>query len=131
MNTDQKPQTAADVTQAHIDAWKAKYGEVFTVEVSADPIDPENLFDSIDFDDDTEITGAKLIGYLRKPNKQISAMAYSFLGSEGFMAASKAMLKACWLGGDNQILMNDAKLHFAATQISSWIQVYQAKVKKL
>ncbi|WP_080058979.1 hypothetical protein [Spirosoma aerolatum] len=133
MNTDQKPQTATAVTQEHIDAWKKKYGEVFVVEVAKDPITPENMFDSLGFDSDADvdITGETLIGYLRKPNKQISSMAYSFLASDGYVTAAKNMLKACWLGGDNEILMNEAKLHFAATQISGWIQVYQAKVKKL
>ena len=114
-----------------IEAWKAKYGEVHIIEVSKDALDPENMFDQVDFDnDDTEIAGEVLVGYLRKPNKQIESMAYSFLASDGFVSAAKQMLKACWLGGDNEILLKDEKLHFAATKISPWIQVYQTRLKK-
>ncbi|WP_080058293.1 hypothetical protein [Spirosoma aerolatum] len=132
MNKEKKPQTSAEVTEEVLAGWKQKFGEVFIVEVAKDAVDPENVFDGVEFEleDGAEIAGDKFIGYLRKPNKQIRAMAYSSLGVGGYMEAAKNMLKACWLGGDNEILLNEARLHFAASQIADWIQIYQASLKK-
>lgn len=97
-----------NVTDAQIKEWKEKYGSVYLLEV-----------------DDKSC-------YVKAPSRNDLSYA-SAVSSNGkdAMKFSEALLRNCWIEGDNEIQTNDRLFLAAASQLDKIIEVAEAKIKKL
>lgn len=111
-------------TKEQIDAWKKEHGEVNIIEVAeeADKFEANTI--SPDLDDLPRLTG-----YLKKPDRKIQNFALTVL-PKNMIAAGKAIVKDCWLGGDRRLLTDDAYATAAAMQAIELIEIHQARLKK-
>lgn len=95
------------ITQEQIQAWKAKYGEVF----------------KISFEDGKEV-------YLKKPDRKI--MSYAMTKSQtNPLGFAEVVLNQCFLGGDQEVKTNDDYFLGAAAQLEQILEVKNAALKKL
>ena len=94
------------VTKEQIKEWKAKYGDVFMVEVE----------------------GKK--GYLRKPDRKTLSFAFS-KGQSDPLAMSEVILTNCWLAGDEELRTDDGYFLAINTQIDRLVEIKTAEIKKL
>ncbi|MCG8701260.1 MAG: hypothetical protein MI922_24615 [Bacteroidales bacterium] len=98
----------ASPTKEQINEWKAKYGDVFLIEV-----------------EDKK-------GYLRRPNR--NELSYAMTISEAgknMLKMNEALLQNCWLGGDEIILKEDKYFLAVSGQLAEIIEIAEAKIKKL
>ena len=94
------------ISKEQIAKWKAKYGDVFMVEVE----------------------GKK--GYLRKPDRKVLSYAFS-KGQHDPLAMSEVILTSCWLEGDEELRTDDSYFLAINTQIDQLVEIKTAEIKKL
>lgn len=111
-------------TKEQIDAWKKEYGEVNIIQVAeeADKFEANTI--SPDLDEVVHLTG-----YLKKPDRKIQNFALTVL-PKNMIAAGRAIVKDCWLGGDRRMLDEDAYATAAAMEAIQLIEIHQARLKK-
>lgn len=94
------------VTKEQIEAWKAKHGNVFLLEV-----------------EDKK-------AYIRSPKrKELSAS--TTIGANDGLKANEFLLKVCWLAGDEELKTIDSYFLGAVSQLEQIIEIKQASIKKL
>ncbi|TKT89473.1 hypothetical protein [Dyadobacter frigoris] len=121
-----KKENITDVTPEIIEGWKKQYGEVFALEVAVDPEKYEPGTVTKDLDDDIP----KITGYLRKPDRKVMNYAVVTL-PKSISGAGKAVVKDCWLGGDERLLTDEAYNLAAALQAIELVDFYQSRLKKV
>lgn len=94
--------------QADIDKWKKKHGDVFCI-TSGDE---------------------QFACYLRKPTRQEMGYA-SKLATSNPLAFNEAIVKACWLAGDEEMRTDDAYYWGLCSAMSGIVEVKDAELKKL
>ena len=94
------------VTQEQIDAWKAKFKNIF------------------------KITVEDKVCYLKAPDRKTLSFASS-VGTKDPIKFNEILLKNCWLAGDDEIKTDDTYFMSAATQLSELIEIKEAKLEKL
>ncbi|MBD3748937.1 MAG: hypothetical protein IE931_05530 [Sphingobacteriales bacterium] len=102
---------AGGVTQAQLDAWKAKHGEVhiISVEVSKDD---------------------KAVGYYRKPDRDVLANVVN-KATDGLMFEAREFLaQNTWLGGDKRHQTNDDVAIPAQTRLYASLNFLKAEAAK-
>lgn len=120
-----KKENITNVTPEIIEGWKKQYGEVYSLEVSVDPEKYEAGTISKDLD---EIP--KIVGYLRKPDRKVMNYAMVTM-AKNIITAGKAVVKDCWLGGDEMLITNEEYSTAAAFQAIELVDVYQSRLKKI
>lgn len=120
-----KEKNISDVTPQLIEEWKAKYGVVYTIEVALEPERFEANTIAADLDD-----LPKLVGYLKKPDRKCMNFAMVTM-PKNIISAGKAVIKDCWLGGDEQLLTDDTYFSTAAFQAIELVEIYQSRLKKV
>jgi hypothetical protein len=115
----------SEITPETIAGWKAQFVDVYTIEVAIDPEQFEANTITPDLDD-----MPKLVGYLRKPDRKCMNFALVTM-PKNLISAGKAVVKECWLGGDERILTEDAYFSAAAFQAIELVEIYQARLKKV
>lgn len=113
------------ITEAQIAEWKAKYGEVYIIEVSEEPEKYEAGVPTPELDDLPTVKG-----YLKKPSRTTMNFALATLPRD-IIKAGKAVLRDCWLGGDERLRNDENYAATAALQVIELIEIYQARLKKL
>lgn len=93
-------------TQEQIKDWKNKYGSVFRIKV------------------------ADAACYLRTPDRKILGFA-SVAGKSDPLKFPEAILRNCWLAGDEVIRENDAYFLGAAGQLDQIVEIKEAELEKL
>lgn len=91
-------------TQEEIDGWKKKYGDIFKIKV------------------------ADKIAYLKKPSRK--ALGYSFSAKDP-IKAKEIILIDCWVGGNVEMLQDDAYFLALAGKVDEMIEVKEAELEKL
>lgn len=114
-----------EISKEQIEEWKAKYGEVYCVEVSEDTVDLDGET-IIDLDGGAEVAKC----YLRKPDTKISSLAYARMEGSP-VDAGKVILKNCWLGGDKRIQDVPSFNTAAAIRAFGLADIRVARLKKL
>lgn len=94
------------VTQEQIDAWKAKFENVFKITV-----------------DDK-------VCYLKSPDRKTLSYA-SAIGTKDPMKFNEILLKNCWLAGDEEIKTKDSYFMSVSAQLAEIIEIKEAKLEKL
>ena len=74
---------SAQITQEQIDAWKAKYRDIF------------------------KITVEDKVAYLKKPDRKVLAAATA-ASTTNPMKFNEVVLNNCWIGGDEDIKIEDS-----------------------
>ncbi len=89
-----------------IQQWKAKYGEVFQVEVAGHR------------------------AYLKKPDRKTLsyAMTQAQTNPLGF---AEVILRNCWLAGDEVIQTDDSLFLAVSSKLDELLQIKEAELKKL
>lgn len=100
------------ILKAQIEQWKARWGEVYEIEVEIDD------------------QGNKAKCYVRKPDFEILAASMKFAESDPLKSGT-ILLESCWLGGDEIIRQNTEAKLAAIRVISSLIKIREASIKKL
>lgn len=121
-----KKENIANVTPEIIAEWKAKYGTVYCLEVAEEPErydEPDSISKDLD-----EIP--KIVGYLRKPDRKVMNFAMVAIAKNA-ISAGKAVVKDCWLGGDERLLSDENYSATAAFQAVELIEIYQSRLKKV
>lgn len=98
----------ATVTKTQIDGWKKEHGEVFVYEVDG------------------------MAAYFRKPTRK--ELSYASIGSNQMKDSikySELLMNSCFLGGDREIIDNDAYFLGAAPVIEALSEAKVGEVKKL
>ncbi|TCI93677.1 hypothetical protein [Tenacibaculum sp. M341] len=94
-----------EITQEQINNWKQQHGDVF--EISVDE--------------------AK--GYLKKPDRK--TLSYAMTNAQtNPLGFAEVIMENCWLGGDEEIKVNDGYFLAAAGQIDKLIEIKEAELKK-
>lgn len=112
-------------TDEQIAAWKAQYGEVYAIEVAEEPDKFEALTLAPEMDD-----VPRLIGYLKKPDRKIMNFAVATM-PKNIINAGKAVVKDCWLGGDERLKNHEAYSSSAGLQAIELVEIYNTRLKKL
>lgn len=94
------------VTQEQIDAWKAKF---------------ENVF---------KFTVEDKVCYLKSPDRKTLSYA-SAIGAKNPMKFNEILLKNCWLAGDEEIKTKDSYFMSVSAQLAEIIEIKEAKLEKL
>ncbi|MDR1120039.1 MAG: hypothetical protein LBM08_03900 [Dysgonamonadaceae bacterium] len=89
-----------------IDAWKAKHGEVFRIQVEGKAC------------------------YLKKPGRKTLGYA-SLAGKENPLKFNEILLNDCWLDGDEVIKTDDTLFLSVSSKLSELIEVKEAELEKL
>lgn len=95
------------VTKKELSEWEEKYDEIYELPV----------------EDKT--------GFLRAPNMTDYKMAFTQMQKNGDIAFGEAMLKALWLGGDNEILDVDAYFLPARKVLMDFLEYEEPTIEKL
>lgn len=103
---EEAPQPKGKLSEAEVEALKAKYKDVFEVKV------------------------ANSICYLRKPNRKELSAATSLAQTDP-MAFNESILADCWLGGDENIKTDDDLFLSVCTRLPSLITVLESTLKKI
>jgi hypothetical protein len=119
-----KAENIAKPTKEQIEEWKKQYGTVYTIEVAEEPDRFEANTIAPDLDD-----LPKLTGYLKKPDRKIMNFALVTL-PKNIIAAGKAVVKDCWLGGDARLLTDEGYSETAGLQAIELVEIYQSRLKK-
>jgi hypothetical protein len=104
LNIELQNQRKGEVSQAQIDNWKEKHGEVLTYEV-----------------------GDSSVFYLHRPDRKIVKLALSKAANDPLEMA-RVLITNCWLSGDES-LKEDTGLHFSL--ISELNQIIGVKTLQL
>lgn len=120
-----KKDNISDVTPEIIAQWKAQYGEVYMIEVAVDP----ELFEANTIAPDLDNL-PRLTGYLKKPDRKCMNFAMVTM-PKNIITAGKAVIKDCWLGGDEKLITEDAYFSSAAFQAIELVEIYQSRLKKV
>lgn len=110
---------------AQIEAWKKQHGDVYSIEVAVDADKFEANTIQPDLDD-----LPKLVGYMKKPDRKTMNFALVTM-PKNLIAAGKAVLKDCWLGGDARLLTDEGYSATAGMQAIELVEIYQSRIKKL
>lgn len=94
------------VTKEQIEAWKAKYGEVFLLEI-----------------EDKK-------AYLKTPDRKVLSAA-STLAQENPLKFNEILLENCWICGDEVIKTNDVLFLSACSKLGNLIETKEASLGKL
>lgn len=94
------------VSQEQIDAWKKEHGDVF------------------------EIKSDGHMCYLRKPKRNELPYIQQVSVKNG-IKSNELLLKACWLGGSEEIQNNDAMFYGVCDHLQVLIEKKQAELVKL
>lgn len=89
-----------------IKEWKDKHGDVYQIDCDG------------------------RVGYVRKPDRKILGAAAT-VGSKDPMKYNEILLKNVWLGGDEELLTDDAMFLGVSAQLAELIEVKEATLKKL
>lgn len=100
-------ETAVKVTSEHIEAWKSKHKDVFRLTA----------------------TDGK-IGYCRKPNRDEVSYAMTLISGDP-LAYHETILKATWLGGDEEIVQDKSYLYGLGAQLDKLLEAKKVEVEKL
>ncbi|MCW3467638.1 hypothetical protein [Chitinophaga nivalis] len=95
------------ISQEHIDSWKQKYKDVFKL---------------------TAADGKT--GYCRKPNRDEVSYAMTLITGDP-LAYHETILKATWLGGDEDILQDKSYLYGLGAQLDKLLEAKKVDVEKL
>jgi hypothetical protein len=95
------------VGQEHIDAWKKKYKDVFRL---------------------TAADGK--VGYCRKPNRDEVSYAMTLISGDP-LAYHETILRATWLGGDEEIVEDKSYLYGLGGQLDKLLEAKKVEVEKL
>jgi len=120
-----KKENISEVTEEQVEAWKKLHGTVFKIEVATEPEKFEALTVSTDLDD-----LPKLTAYLKKPDRKIMNFALVTM-PKNIISAGLAVLKDCWLGGDDLIISNEDYAASASMQAIELVDIYQSRLKKV
>jgi hypothetical protein len=101
-----KNESKSELTQSEINEMKAKHKSVFLIEVD----------------------GRK--AYLKAPGRKELSYAASTAGKDP-MAFNDAILKSCWLAGDEEIKTDDRLFMGVAAKLDQIIETAEAEIKKL
>jgi len=93
-------------TQEQIDAWKVKYGDVYSITV-----------------EDKRV-------YLKKPDRKTLSYATS-IASKDPIKFNEIMLAGCWIAGDEEIKTDDGLFLSVSAHLSELIEVKEAEMLKL
>lgn len=122
-----------DVTQAHIEHWKAQYGEDQVKEIVV-PLEDEKTIEETDESGNVnlkEIPPARFVaGYFRKPDLQIIAAASKFMETD-FIKALTIQMDSCFLGGAPDFKTNDEVRRSAMEAVNQMFKVRRAHIKNL
>lgn len=116
----------SEITQEKIAEWQKQYGEVYLIEVAEESVDFESEMISTKIEDDQ----ATVKGYLKKPDTKIQSFAYAKM-QDSPVSGGEAILKQCWLGGDDRLLNNPSFRTAAALKAMSLAEIRIARIKKL
>lgn len=94
------------ITSKQIEAWKKQHGDIYEIIV-----------------EDKKC-------YLKSPDRKTLSYAMT-VGQNKPIELAEAILNNCWLGGDEEIKLNDQYFFAAASKIDELIQLKQAEIKKL
>ncbi len=100
------------ITDAELDALKAKNGEVFEITI---PVDDEQKEYSV--------------GYLKKPARNIIGVV-SGIAASNPLKASEIMLENCWLAGDERIKTDDQLFMSASELLGQLMIIRHGEIKK-
>lgn len=89
-----------------IEEWKAKYGNVYKVEVD------------------------ERVAYLKKPSRKALGAA-AVIGKTDPMKYNETLLANCWIEGDEEIKTDDALFLGVSGQLAELIEIKEASLKKL
>jgi hypothetical protein len=92
-------------TPAEIEAWKAKHGDIYAIEVG------------------------QSICYLKKPDRK-TMKCVAAVGND-LIRGNELLLENCWLGGDPAIKTDDSLFFGVSGQLATIIEVQEAAIKKL
>ncbi len=101
------------VTEAQIKRWKAKYGEVYEIEVEMD-------------EEGKDIA----VGYFRKPDLNVIAAVARFAESDP-VKSGIVLFENTWLGGDERIKEDDEAKLGVIQQLQGVFKAKTARLKKL
>lgn len=93
-------------TKEQISEWKEKHGDVFSIKV-----------------DDK-------VCYLKKPSRKTLGYA-SMAGRENPMKFNETLLNDCWLGGDEEIKVDDTLFLSVSAILAKLIETKEAELEKL
>lgn len=96
---------AKDVTQEVINSWKAEYEDVFKIIVE------------------------DKVGYFRTPTRAVYSYA-STAGTKDAMRFNEAILKGCFLGGDQELL-NEKNLITMGKHVIKILNIKESSLEKL
>ena len=108
---EKKVSVVGEATAEQIAELKKKHTDVFEVTVKSSD-------------------GVEHKGYLRKPTRQELSYATK-IASSNPLGFNEAIIKACWLSGDEDIKTKDDLFLAASGQIAEMIEVAEATIKKL
>ena len=97
---------SAQITQEQIDAWKAKYRDIF------------------------KITVEDKVAYLKKPDRKVLAAATA-ASTTNPMKFNEVVLNNCWIGGDEDIKTEDSYFLGASAKLNELIEIKNAELEKL
>lgn len=95
------------VTQAEVNEWKAKHGEVFAISVE------------------------DKVGYFKKPSRATLAAALKHYGTSDTIKANELLMANCWLGGDSELKTIDSYFLACCNKLGELIEIKEAELKKL
>ena len=93
-------------TQEQIDAWKKQHGDIFEFKVGEDKY-----------------------AYLKKPDRKTMGLASALQANP--VRSNEAILKGCWIGGDEEIQSDNDLFASIQGQLGILIDVKAVEVKKL
>lgn len=103
--------TVGQVAQEQIDAWKAQYGDVYSITT-------EDAQESLH------------VCYLKKPKrKHISAATIA--GKVDPLKFNETLMRECWLGGSEAIRTDDDMFMAAGGVLTDIVQIREAQLEKL
>ncbi len=89
-----------------IKAWKLKHGDVFEVSIEGK------------------------MAWLKKPDRKTLAFAMTKVQSDP-LGFAEAIINNCWLGGDDELRLNDDYFLALSAQLDKLIETKIAEIKKL
>lgn len=98
--------TAVEVTPEQIEAWKEKHGDVYSIECEGK------------------------VCYVRRPTRKMLGLAATLSGKDP-IKYNEVLLKNVWLGGDDELMNDDAYFLGVSGQLAELIDIKDAELKKL
>ncbi|HSW64981.1 MAG TPA: hypothetical protein VLH56_16965 [Dissulfurispiraceae bacterium] len=101
------------ITQAQLNQWKSRWGDVYLVEV---PLDDEGE--------------QKAAAYFKKPGIDAISASARFMESDPVKGAN-IILESCWLGGDQVIKDSDEARLSCMQSLGKLVTIRASTIKKL